>query len=179
MAPEVRPRAAGARVDLHAGAGRTGGATELGRPVAAPRHRPGVVERDAVVLPGSDPAGGLARLDLSPHARDAQARVALRPTLPQHTPRVAPAGPLPRLILEPRQSRRWTPWQHLCAALLKDAVKCASKPVQPNVNRGSNRQRIADLRWLSGVPAPVDFPTVCAVLELEPTAVRRALRRRW
>jgi len=87
-------------------------------------------------------------------------------------------GPLPRLTLEPKRSRRWTPWQHLCAALLKDAIKFAMKPVEPNVNRGSNRQRMADLRWLSGVPAPLDFPTVCAVLELEPTAVRRALGRR-
>jgi len=91
---------------------------------------------------------------------------------------VAPAGPLPRLTLEPKRSRRWTPWQHLCAALLKDAVKCATSEVEPNIRTRKNRQRMNDLRWLSGVPAPLDFPTVCAVLELEPTAVRRALRRR-
>jgi len=91
---------------------------------------------------------------------------------------VAQAGPLPRLIFEPRQSRRWTPWQHLCAALLKDAIKSVSKPVESDIRTRASRQRVADLRWLSGVPAPLDFPTVCAVLELEPTAVRRALRRR-
>src|SRR5262249_56887518 len=97
---------------------------------------------------------------------------------PQRGRGVARDGPLPRLALEPRRSRRWTPWQHLCAALLRDAVKCASSEVEPNIRTRKNRQRIDDLRWLSGVPAPLDFPTVCAVLELEPTAVRRALRRR-
>jgi len=113
-----------------------------------------------------------------PLASHAAARVGLLPTLPQHTPRVAPAGPLPGLTIAPRRDRRWTPWQALCFALLRDAVKSATSEVEPHGSPGATRQRIADRRWLAGVPAPLDFPTVCAVLELEPTAVRRALRRR-
>src|SRR5215475_955446 len=177
MAPEVRPRATGP-VGERAGAHRAGGAADLGRPMATAGHRPGVVERQAVVLPRGDPAGEPPRLGLPPRPRVAEVRVGVLPPLPQHTPRVAPAGPLPRLTLEPKRSRRWTPWQHLCAALLKDAVKCAGYTGTPNIRTRKNRQRIDDLRWLSGVPAPLDFPTVCAVLELEPTAVRRALGKR-
>src|SRR5215475_123825 len=178
MAPEVRPHSPRSRVGQRSGAGRAGGAADLDRPAAAARHRAGVVERQAVVLPGDDPAGEPAHLALSACPLVARVRVGVLPPLPQHAPRVAPDGPLPRLILEPRRSRRWTPWQHLCAALLRDAVKCASSEGEPNIPTRKNRQRIADLRWLAGVPAPLDFPTVCAVLELEPTAVRRALRKR-
>src|SRR5215475_2243715 len=178
MAPEVRPHPTRSRVRQRAGGGRAGGAADLDRPVAAAGDRAGVVERAAVVLPGGDPPGKPAQLDLSTCPCVARVRVAVLPPLPQHAPRVAPDGPLPRLALEPKRSRRWTPWQHLCAALLRDAVKCASSEGEPNIPTRKNRQRIADLRWLSGVPAPLDFPTVCAILELEPTAVRRALRRR-
>jgi len=111
-----------------------------------------------------------------PLASYAAARVDLLPTLPQHAPRVAPAGPLPRLTVGLKETRRWTPWQALCAALLQDAVKCATRPAKALGHR-RELQRRRDERWLAGVPAPLDFPTVCAVLELEPTAVRRALRR--
>jgi hypothetical protein len=90
---------------------------------------------------------------------------------------VAPTGPLPSLTVAPRWSRRWTPWQALCAALLEDAVRCATRPPKDLKNR-VELQRRQDERWLDGGPAPLDFPTVCAVLDLEPTAVRRALRRR-
>src|SRR5262245_60615336 len=177
MAPEVRPDAPRARIAQRAGTGRAGGASDLGGTAPAARHRAGVVEREPVVLPGGDPPGKPPRLALSPCPLVARVRVAVLPPLPQHAPRVAPDGPLPRLALEPKRSRRWTPWQHLCAALLRDAVKCATK--ETPLSKQGNRQRINDLRWLSGVAsAPLDFPTVCAILELEPTAVRRALGRR-
>src|SRR5262249_56432376 len=127
---------------------------------------------------GGAGVGSPAGLHPSPCPPFPRVRGAWLPPPPQPVRRVPRDGPLPRLALEPRRSRRWTPWQHLCAALLRDAVKCASSEVEPNIRTRKNRQRIDDLRWLSGVPAPLDFPTVCAVLELEPTAVRRALRRR-
>ena len=178
MAPEVRPHAPRSHVAQRPRARRAGGASDLDRSPAAAGDRAGVVERQGLVLPGSDPAGEPPRLDLSACPPVARVRVAVLPPLPQHAPRVAPDGPLPRLTLEPKQSRRWTPWQHLCAALLRDAVKSATSEIDPHGSPGASRQRIADRRWLAGVPAPLDFPTVCAVLELEPTAVRRALRRR-
>src|SRR5262245_4196973 len=147
MAPEPRPHPPRPHVPECTGSRRAGGAPHLGGPAPPAGDRAGVVERSAVVLPGSDPPRELARLELPPRALEARQRVALRPPLPQHAPRVATPGPLPRLTVAPRQTRCWTPWQHLCAALLKDAVKSAFKPVDPKVGTRASRQRIADLRW--------------------------------
>jgi hypothetical protein len=177
MAPELRSDAARSRIVQCAGADRVDGATDLGGTAPAAGDRERVVERDGVVLPRDDPAGESPRLALSARPPDTRTRVAVLPQLPQHAPRVAPAGPLPSLTIAPRRSRRWTPWQALCAALLQDAVKCASRPPK-DLRHRVELQRRQDQRWLDGGPAPLDFPTVCAVLELEPTAVRRALRRR-
>ena len=177
MAPEFRPQSPRSYVAQQSWTPRADGASDLGGPPAAPGHRGGMVERAGLVLPGDDPAGEPAGLALPPPAPQPRPRVAMRATGPQHAPRVAPTGPLPRLMLTPRQSRRWTPWQALCFALLEDAVKCATHPPK-ELRNNVERQRDDDQQWLEGVPAPLDFPTVCAVLDLEPTAVRRALRRR-
>ena len=84
-------------------------------------------------------------------------------------------GPLPDLTLEVSWSRAWTPWQALCARLLEDAVRCATKADR---RRRKAVQQRKDLDWLAGADAPLEFTTVCAVLRLEPTAVQRAVRRR-
>jgi len=57
-------------------------------------------------------------------------------------------------------------------------VKNATRPSKSDLRNRVEVQRRLDQRWLNGMPATLDFATVCAVLELEPTAVRRALRRR-
>lgn len=175
MAPEFRPQSPRSHLAHEPRSHRADGASDLGRPASAARHRGRMVERGALVLPGDDPAGEPPQLALPTPALHPRPRVGLLSPGPQHAPRVAPAGPLPRLTVEPRYSRRWTPWQELCAALLEDAVKCVTRPPKDLRNR-VELQRRADERWLDGVPAPLDFPTVCAVLDLEPTAVRRALR---
>jgi hypothetical protein len=82
---------------------------------------------------------------------------------------------LPDLVLDVHWSRAWTPWQALCARLLEDAIKCATKTDR---RRRKATQRRKDREWLAGADAPLDFPTVCSLLRLEPTAVQRALRRR-
>src|SRR5262249_33083307 len=106
MALEARPQPPRSRIGERTGARRVGGASDLGRPAAAGSHGAGVGEGRGVVLPGGDPAGDPAWLDLSACPPIARVRVAVLPPLPQHAPRVAPDGPLPRLALEPRRSRR-------------------------------------------------------------------------
>lgn len=176
MAPEFRPESPGTEPH-EPRPHRAGDAPDVDRAAPTARHHRGIVERRALVLPGDDPPGKPPCVAVSDGALHPRTRVAVLSPGPQHAPRVAPGGPLLRVGIEPRQSRRWTPWQALCAALLEDAVKCSARPPTELRNR-ANLQRRDDERWLEGVSAPLDFPTVCAVLNLEPTAVRRALRER-
>lgn len=177
MAPELRPAASRPDEPAVAGAHRADGASDLGGPAPAARHRGRVVERGGLVLPGGDPDREPLGLAVPAPAPDPAAGVGVLPQGAQYAPRVA-QGPLPCLTVLPRRDRSWTPWQALCAALLKDAVRCATRPSKSDLRKRLELQRRDDQDWLEGCPAALDFDTVCHVLGWEPTAVRRALRRR-
>jgi len=179
MAPEFRPEASRPDDPDQPWCHRADGATDLGGAAPAAGNHPGVVEWGGLVLPGDDPPRRAPGLAVSAPAQPSRHRVELLSVYPQQTPRVAPTGPLPRLEVLPRRDRAWTPWQELCFAILRDAVKCVQRPSRArHLRNRTAQQRRDDERWLfEGVPAPLPFDVVCAVLHLEPTAVRRALRR--
>jgi hypothetical protein len=69
-------------------------------------------------------------------------------------------------------ARPWTPCQALYAALLWDAWHCIRTSPKPKLRQEA-------WLWFSGYGGQVTFWRACEVLELDPTAVQRAVFSRW
>jgi hypothetical protein len=179
MAPSLRSGAARSDESDGTGADRAGGAPDVGRSGAAARDRRGVVERDDVVLRRGYPDRFAAWGPMPPPAPLADPGVEVRALDAQPTPELArqrgiPRGlPLGDLIPATTPTKIWNPEHELFAAVLRDALACVSAPLTAATKPKARAQRLVDLAWFGGGPARVPFETVCAALDLEPSAVRR------
>jgi len=99
--------------------------------------------------------------------------------------RLYPPGGLfmPDLILPEQlehRIRELTPEKRLCLAVLADCVHRLRKAVRQPHSLKTGRIIQRELRWLSSrADRPYSFEAICAVLDLDSDAVRRALRVKW
>ena len=71
----------------------------------------------------------------------------------------------------------WSGEQRLMAAILEDAVAVSSKPVAPSTSKARHVLR-ETLRWLrcNDRTWTFSFLRICETLDLDPSAIRRAIR---